>query len=119
LEPPLVLFCLRQRSGVGEVLRDTRYFAVNILAEDQEDVSVAFAKGSGPRFSELPFHTAATGAPILDNSLAYLDCHFLNDTDSGDHFIIIGEVVDLAVQRVDSHPLMFFRSSHRKLGGKL
>ena len=116
LAPPLVLFCLDLRSGVREVLRHSRYFAVNILAEDQENISRAFATRAGPRFADMRTHPARTGAPIIDDSLAYLDCRYVNEVDGGDHAIVLGEVVDLGVQRQDGNPLAFFRSTHAQLG---
>lgn len=118
LEPPLVLFCLHVNSGVRKALRHTSGFAVNILAEDQERISRTFASGTGPRFSNLRTHSATTGAPIFDDSLAYLDCRYWYEMDGGDHAIIIGEVVDLGVLRQDTNPLAFFRSAHTQLGAR-
>jgi 3-hydroxy-9,10-secoandrosta-1,3,5(10)-triene-9,17-dione monooxygenase reductase component len=116
LAPPLILFCLNKTSGMRKVLARTGGFAVNILAEDQEQVSRTFAGTAGPRFTDLRTHPAITGAPVLDDSLAYLDCRYVNEVDAGDHGIVIGEVVDLGVLRDDSNPLTFFRSSHARLG---
>lgn len=116
LEPPLILFCLNKASGVREILPHTSGFAVNILAEDQEQVSRMFAGATGPRFTDLRTHPAVTGAPVLDDSLAYLDCRYVNEVDGGDHAIVIGEVVDLGMLRDGINPLAFFRSSHTRLG---
>jgi 3-hydroxy-9,10-secoandrosta-1,3,5(10)-triene-9,17-dione monooxygenase reductase component len=118
LDPPLVLFCLHKRSGVVEVLRQTRRFAVNILADDQEEVCRTFAGKPGARFTGVPTRTARTGSPIFDHSLAYLDCAYLSETDGGDHTIVLGEVVDLGVIREAGNPLTYFRSAHAPIGSQ-
>lgn len=118
LDPPLVLFCLGKGSGVRKILPHTPGFAVNILAEDQEQVSRTFASGTGPRFTDLRTHPAITGAPVLDDSLAYLDCRYVDEVDGGDHTIVIGEVVDLGMLRQDTYPLVFFRGTHAQLGNR-
>jgi 3-hydroxy-9,10-secoandrosta-1,3,5(10)-triene-9,17-dione monooxygenase reductase component len=118
LDPPLILFCLRQNSRVRDVLRQSKVFAVNILAEDQENVSRSFATWDAPRFSEVRSRPGFSGAPILDDALAYLDCRLVDEVDAGDHAIVLGEVLDLGVLRHDSHPLTFYRSAHGRLRGR-
>lgn len=116
LDPPLVLFCIHQKSSIRPLLRDVRVFAVNILAEDQEHLSRTFATRGVSRFDTVPSDTGVSGAPILSEALAYLDCEVRDEMDGGDHTIVLGEVVDLGVLRGDSNPLTFFRSLHGRLG---
>lgn len=111
IDPPMVLFCLDRRSGVSAVLRRTRYFAVNILADDQEHLGRIFTNGIGPRFDGTRVWYGTTGAPVLAESLAYLDCRVFNEFDGGDHTIFLGQVVDLGIQRQDRGPLTFFRGT--------
>lgn len=111
IDPPMVLFCLDRRSGVNAVLRRTRYFAVNILADDQEHLGRIFTNGVGPRFDGTRYWYGVTGAPVLAESLAYLDCQVSNEFDGGDHAIFLGRVVDLGIQRQDRGPLTFFRGT--------
>jgi flavin reductase (DIM6/NTAB) family NADH-FMN oxidoreductase RutF len=115
LEPPLVLFCLHQRSGVREVLRGASAFVINILAEDQEHLSRAFATREPHSFTEIQSQRGVTGAPIMSEALAYLDCRPVAEQNAGDHVIILGEVMDLGVLREESGPLTFFRSTHGRL----
>ena len=64
----------------------------------------------------MPHHTRATGAPIVDGSLAYLDCRVVGRYPGGDHTIFVGEVVDAG--RLDvGDPLVFYEGRYLGLGG--
>jgi 3-hydroxy-9,10-secoandrosta-1,3,5(10)-triene-9,17-dione monooxygenase reductase component len=117
LDPPLVLFCLRRESGVLPVLRDSGIFAVNILAEHQELLSRGFAR-RGARLEGLQIRRQTTGAPVLSDALAYLDCRLVGEHTAGDHAVILGHVVDLDVLQHDGRPLTVFRSRHHALAGQ-
>jgi 3-hydroxy-9,10-secoandrosta-1,3,5(10)-triene-9,17-dione monooxygenase reductase component len=112
LEPPLVLFCIHEQSGLRQVLQDVGVFAVNILAEDQDQVSRFFATTGRDRFTDVRTRIGPSGAPILTDALAYLDCRLVKEMEGGDHAIVLGEVVDADVQRAEDSPLTFFRSTH-------
>jgi 3-hydroxy-9,10-secoandrosta-1,3,5(10)-triene-9,17-dione monooxygenase reductase component len=116
LNPPLVLFCLHELSGVRAALDSAGGFAVNILAADQEHVSRSFAGRDLPRFEQLETHPGNMGIPIISGALAYLECKLYAEHAGGDHRIIVGEVLDLAVLR-EAQPLVFLRGSH--IGGSV
>jgi 3-hydroxy-9,10-secoandrosta-1,3,5(10)-triene-9,17-dione monooxygenase reductase component len=99
------------------VLRESGVFAVTFLAEEQERLSRTFAGQVRP-FEQVEVHRASTGAPILSEGLAYLDCTLVAEHDVGDHVIILGHVVDLGVMRDEARPLTFFRSDHHALAGR-
>jgi flavin reductase (DIM6/NTAB) family NADH-FMN oxidoreductase RutF len=116
LDPPMVLFCLHSRSRVRTALSESRVFAVNILTEDQETVCRSFSSRDSSDFSGMRHVEGETGAPIICDSLAYLECRIKEEYAAGDHLIVLGEVVRLDVLRHDKRPLMFFRSAlHRIL----
>jgi len=115
LDPPMVLFCLHSRSRLRLALSESRVFAVNILAEDQESLCRSFSSRSSSQFAEVPHHTGETGAPILSDSLAYLECRVKEEYEAGDHLIVLGEVVRLDVLRHDDQPLTFFRSAMHRI----
>ena len=92
-------------------------FAVNILGEHQEEVSRLFAKSGGPEPGTLRgqrFTIGATGAPILEDCLAFLECNVAYVHDGGDHSIFLGEVVDGRIVS-DVRPLLFFRGHYHAL----
>lgn len=114
LAPPIVLFCIHERSTVWTVLMRSQVFAVNILAEDQAEVCRNFARQRTALFNDVESRPGITGAPILLDALAYLDCEILSQHRAGDHWIILGKVLDTGVLR-DGRPLAFFRSGHPRL----
>lgn len=95
LEPPLVLVCIDLKSHTLPIIRESGSFAVNILSSEQEDISRCFAGSSKERyeyFCSASYHAAATGAPILDGSLAFIDARVAAEYPGGDHAIFLGQV---------------------------
>ena len=95
LEPPLVLICVDLTSNTLSYIRESGVFAVNILTDRQEDFSRCFATSSEERyayFCHASFHEAATGSPILDGALAFLDTRVVGEYPGGDHVIFLGQV---------------------------
>lgn len=96
LTPPLILVCVDLASQTLPLIRDSKIFAVNMLTEEQEHLSRCFATHSTERFEQFccaPYHTAVTGAPILDNTLAFIDARVVAEYPGGDHAIFLGQVV--------------------------
>ncbi len=95
LDPPLILICVDQASGTLEILRQSKIFAVNILTSQQVELSRCFAAPSEDRFEHFchaTYHTAATGAPILDDVLAFIDTRLVAEYPGGDHVIFLGQI---------------------------
>jgi flavin reductase (DIM6/NTAB) family NADH-FMN oxidoreductase RutF len=95
LDPPLILICVDQTSGTLELLRKSKIFAVNILTSQQVELSRCFATSSEDRFEHFcyaSYHTAATGAPILDDVLAFIDTRLVTEYPGGDHVIFVGQI---------------------------
>ena len=96
LEPPLVLICVDLYSTALPFIRASGSFAVNILTSEQENLSRCFATTSSERyehFCHASFHVAATGSPILDGALAFIDSRIIAEYPGGDHVIFVGLVV--------------------------
>jgi flavin reductase (DIM6/NTAB) family NADH-FMN oxidoreductase RutF len=113
LEPPLVLVCIDLTSKVHQILRDTGIFAVNFLKEGQADLSACFASQSEERFQHFcsaASHVAATGAPILDGALGFVDCRVVNVFPGGDHDIFVGHAE--ALGGTEDRPLLYYRSRY-------
>ena len=100
LDPLLVLVCVDLTSNTLSYIREGGIFAVNILTDQQEDFSRCFATSSEERytyFCHASFHEAATGAPILDGSLAFIDTRVVAEYPGGDHVIFLGQVEAMGV----------------------
>ncbi len=100
LNPPLVLVCIDLKSTTLQHFRESNVIAVNMLTEKQEKWSRGFATNSTERFEHFnyaPYHTATTGAPIIDNVLAFVDARIIAEYPGGDHAIFIAQVEALGM----------------------
>jgi flavin reductase (DIM6/NTAB) family NADH-FMN oxidoreductase RutF len=115
LDPTLCLICVDLTTESLPAIRATRAFAVNILAADQEELSRRFASKATDKFAGLEYREGeATGAPIFDGVLAWIECRVTEILPGGDHVVVIGEVQDGDAR--DGEPLLYFRSQYRRLG---
>jgi 3-hydroxy-9,10-secoandrosta-1,3,5(10)-triene-9,17-dione monooxygenase reductase component len=112
LEPPLVGFLPGKTSTSWPKIAGTGKFCVNILADDQLHVVNAWGR-EGKKFDETPHHAAeATGSPIIDGVLSWIDCSLDTQADAGDHWWILGAIEGMAVEREDVGALQFFRGKY-------
>lgn len=116
-EPPLILVIIDRRHKASALLaREGAVFAVNILREDQAALSDRFAwLKEGDRFAEGRWGRAETGAPILENALAWLDCRIHARYPAGSHDLYVGEVVASAVPDPEAPPLVHWNREYRQL----
>lgn len=114
LDPPLVLFCAGKTSSTWPLLRDADGgLTINLLSAEQEPLCRAFATKGIDRFAGVAHHPGATGAPVLDDALAHLDCLVEAEHDAGDHTVVIARVVALGSQ--PGTPLVFHASRYTRL----
>jgi flavin reductase (DIM6/NTAB) family NADH-FMN oxidoreductase RutF len=119
LNPPLVLICLANESESREWIAGSSVFAVNILNDEQEFLSERFAARApivNARFEGVPYHTAITGSPILDGSIAWYDCRVEATHDGGDHTIFVGRVEAIGFGDERKSPLLYF--ANRYIGAR-
>jgi len=114
LEPPMLLVCMNRESETGRAMASAGSFAVNILGEDHEELSNLFAKKGADRFSATPWRVGVSGAPVLEEAIAYLDCNFEAEYPGGDHKIIVGRVLDLDM-REGALPLLFYQGGYSRM----
>ena len=113
LEPPLVIVCVDNRSDTGRLmLQSDAAFSVSILSSDQEELSTRFARRGGPeKYDGVDYHEGGTGAPILKDALAFVECTTFDHFEEGDHTVVVGEVHDLYAD-ASADPLLFFRGRY-------
>ncbi|HRE00142.1 MAG TPA: flavin reductase family protein [Ilumatobacteraceae bacterium] len=115
LEPPLVGFFPMLTSDTWAAMSPSGAFCVNILGAHQGDACWRFAKkGVDDRFDDVTWHPGATGAPIIDDAIAWIDCVTESVQAVGDHYFVVGRVVAMSHAEEDPQPLLFYRG---KLGG--
>ena len=116
-DPPLVMVIIENRHRAYSLLQEEgAVYAVNILREDQAELSNRFAFNKDEdRFAVGDWTTAATGAPVLADALAWLDCRIRERYPAGSHTIYVGEVQASRVPQPDLPPLIYWNRAYRKL----
>ena len=105
LDPPLILWSQAVKTHSHPVFFKAERFAINILAEDQIELSKRFAKSSEEKFSGIEVDIGAGGVPLLRDCSARLQCRVVSRVPGGDHTIYVGEVE--AIDRAERKPLAF------------
>ncbi len=121
LWPPQILICVDHKANTHAAIRQSGYFAVNLLGIEQLEWAMRFA-GLQPaitdRFEGIAWFTAETGAPILPGVLGWLDCRLSQAFVCGDHTIFVGDVVTCSTANElsdDGAPLLYYRRAWRQL----
>jgi flavin reductase (DIM6/NTAB) family NADH-FMN oxidoreductase RutF len=112
LSPPLVAFFPDKRSSSWPRIEKTGSFCVNILADDQEGLCRRFSSPVDDRFEDVSHRLSDAGLPILDDVIAWIDCTLHAVHEAGDHYIVLGEVHALDVERRKRPPLLFFQGGY-------
>ncbi len=117
MEPPIIMVAINQNGHSHDLLmKEGATFAVNLLAADQAEASNRFAWGhEDERFKIEAWTTAVTGAPILSNALAWLDCTVHAAHHVGSHTIFLGQVQEASTPRAGELPLLYWNRGYREM----
>jgi len=105
LDPPLILWSLALKAPSLAAFRSHDLFAVNVLANDQKDIALQFARPADDKFAGIDITEGANGLPLIKGALAHIECRTVARYSGGDHEIMLGQVVSL--RRDDCAPLVF------------
>ena len=114
LDPPLLLICIGKAAHSCDTFAGCEHFTVNILADDQKEVSGLFASQSPAKFESVKWHPNALDMPVIDGALASFGCAQHRLVDAGDHLILIGCVLDFEAS--DGDPLGYYKGAYFDLG---
>ncbi|MYB28772.1 MAG: flavin reductase family protein [Acidimicrobiaceae bacterium] len=119
LDPPLVSFCPGHDSDSWARMRDVGSFCVNVLSDEQAGMSTTFASKAEDKFRGVVTRVEATGAPVIEGCLAWIDCRVEAVHTTGDHDIVVGRVVALGAAGGESAsgPLVFFKGAYGQVAG--
>ena len=115
LEPPLVGFFVGRTSTTWPRIEPLGRFCVNVLGEDDEDISRAFAASGGDKFGGVAWRESPHGSPILDGALAWFDCATHEVSEAGDHLFVLADVLEASAQS-GGRPLIFCHGVYQRLG---
>ncbi|MCB1897830.1 flavin reductase family protein [Cognatazoarcus halotolerans] len=113
LEPPLVVWSLARSLPFAADFENCEYYAINVLAEDQQDLSQHFASRLEDKFSGLGFSEGLGGAPLLEGCCARFECRNTVRHPGGDHVVFISEVERF--ERSERAPLIYHGGAYRRL----
>jgi flavin reductase (DIM6/NTAB) family NADH-FMN oxidoreductase RutF len=114
-QPSLLMVSIAPTRYTHGLIKESGYFAVNVLAEGQQDLAKHFGFKSGrkhDKFKDLSYFDAPNGSPVLDQALSYLECKVTDIFTAGDHTLFIGEVLTAKILREDKKPLIFHHGDY-------
>ncbi len=113
LDPPLFLVCVDLKSDTLAPMSESKTFCINMLTSAQQDLSNGFAKKGTDKFNNVNWTTAATGAPVIADTLVSIDCAVQDVLQGGDHKIFCGEVRAIIDNTNEAaEPLLFFKGRY-------
>jgi len=92
----LVLFCPTKVSRSWQAIEASGHFCVNVLHEKQKDVSARFGSKEPDKFVGIDWSPSKLGSPVIDGTLAHIDCTVHSVHDGGDHYVVFGAVHSLS-----------------------
>lgn len=111
LEPPLLLISVDKKAESYPYFEQSKVFTINVLRDDQEGLSRRFAVSGGNKFEGIAFHRGANNVPVLNDTLAHIECQLYATYDGGDHTLYVGEILEAETR--EGRPLLFYRGGYR------
>jgi len=114
LDPPLVLFSLAKSSLNHDNFLQASSYGINILTQDQRDISNRFARARTDKWEGVPVQEGAYGTPLIQDALVHMVCTPYAQCDGGDHTVFLAKIAQHSVYE-DAQPLLFFRGRYHNL----
>lgn len=107
-DPLLVALSIHPRHRSYPILRQGGGFTINVLASHQQELARHFGQPStDDKLAGHAWRPGRSGAPILPEALAWLECELHHQYPAGDHELVIGQVIDGALQHPEHPPLLY------------
>lgn len=121
-DPKLVGIAVEDGAFTHELIVEGGVFSLNIVDREDRAIVRKFTKPvevdlEAKTLNEFPFHDGVTGAPILDQAVAYVDCEVRQQVDTSGHTLFIGEVVDSGFQKDEDTPVLRMEDTRMSYGG--
>jgi flavin reductase (DIM6/NTAB) family NADH-FMN oxidoreductase RutF len=121
-EPKLLGIGVEKTAVTHELIAAGGSFALNTIAREDRAIVRKFTKPVDVDLEQqtlngFPFHDGATGAPILDQAVAYVDCTVHTTVDAGSHDLFLGEIVDAAFQKDEDTSVLRMEDTRMSYGG--
>ncbi len=113
LNPPLVIVCVDKTVDCYSCFDETKVFTVNVLSEDQEELSRRFSTKGLEKFEGIQWRMGENGAPLLEGVIGTIECKVTHSYEGGDHTIFLGEILSATAK--EDRPLLFFKGKYHRL----
>ena len=115
LAPLLLLVCVQKEAHLMQFLGQAQMFSINILNEDQADLSSFFANmWRQPEPPPFTFNSWL-GVPCLEGVIGAIACRRTEVFEGGDHWIVMGQPIGLYQAKNPANPLLFYRGQYRRI----
>ena len=121
-DPKLVGVAVEHEAVTHELITEGRVFSLNVVDREDRAIVRKFTKpvevdAEARTLNGFAFHDGVTGAPILDQAVAYVDCEVRQSVDTGSHTLFLGEIVDAAFQKDEETPVLRMEDTRMSYGG--
>ena len=107
-DPPMVALSVNPHHRSYQILKRSQGFSVNVLSHERIDLAMHFGQPAEvDKLSTVPWSRSGAGMPILDDALAWFDCHVVGELTAGDHVVVTAMVVDGAVRHEAAVPMNY------------
>ena len=116
LDPPLILVSIARTSRNFDLFNQVDHFAVNLLRDEQRQISTAFASPTADRFGSVRHRAGHGNVPLIEAPLVAFECEAWARHEAGDHVLLLGKVLRLNHNpELPPKPLLYFRGQYREL----
>ncbi len=122
-DPKLIGIGVEQTAVTHGLIHDGGAFSLCVIDRDDRSIVRKFVKPvevdeAAATLNGFPFHDApATGVPVLDQAVAWLECQVRQEVACGNHTLFIGEVVNCGFQRLEDTPVLRMEDTRMNYGG--
>ena len=121
-EPKLLGVAVQKEALTHELIHEGRAFSLCIVSREDRAIVRKFTKPvevdeAARTLNGFPFHDGRTGAPILDQAVAFIECEVRQEIDAGDHSFFVGEVMDAGFQQPEDTPVLRMEDTKMNYGG--
>ncbi len=121
-DPKFFGIAVEREAFTHELVAEGGVFSVNFVSREDRAIVRKFTKPvevdlTARTLNGFPFHDGATGAPVLDQAVAYVDCEVRQSVETGSHTLFIGEIVDSGFQQDEDTPVLRMEDTKMSYGG--
>ena len=121
-DPKLVAVSIEKPAFTHELVSEGRVFSVCTVDREDRAIVRKFTKPvevdlEARTLNGFPFHDGRTGAPILDQAPAWIECDVRSQVDCGGHTLFLGEVVDAGFAKAEDTPVLRMEDTRMSYGG--